>query len=136
VQGIANLVSSKSPSFRDCYTEEVANAFFFGGCTNVVVDGLCYAGEPWLVSNPSFVPQGLAQGVMDRAAQEGIGDAQSDLPAARNVIHNAPPTLPDSRPSGSIHFMRPVSAGEPVGYVKMGASPYSEWIPFCWAEAL
>lgn len=128
VVGMAGAVSVHQPSFRDCYTEEVAHAFFVGGCQNLIIDGLCCAGEPWLGSNPSFIPQGLAQGVMGRAAQEGIGDSQSNLAASSLTIHNGPPTLPDSRPSGSLHFQRP-GADKVVCWVKLGASPWSEWAP-------
>lgn len=130
VVGMAGAVNVHQPSFRDCYTEEVAHAFFVGGCSNLVIDGLCCSGVPWLGSNPSFIPQGVAQGVMGRTAQEGVGDAQSNLAANNLTIHNAPPSVPDARPSGSLHFVRP-GPDRVVGYVKLGASPYSEWAPFC-----
>lgn len=125
----SNVITS---SFRDCYTEENgARSFFLGYAAGITIDTFnCPDGpEPWLLSNPTF-NWGVARNVQGSAADMPIGNYETTLPVSRFVVRTTPPTPPLPLPMGYIWLMRSPFAGQPIGYVKDNASPYSSWSPF------
>lgn len=122
-------------SFRDCYFEENAGTVFLGYATQVVLDSMQCASLPQ-ISNPSFVSGVLRGAQGTHGGDIPLGDSpRSDLAAARLQTQGAaftgnPPAIPNASPMGSIVFNYAPLPGQPVGWVKLGASPYSEWAPF------
>lgn len=133
VVGMATGSNVIGSSFRGCYTEDLgAESFFLGYAAGVTIDTLNCAGEPIRISNPSFNWGVLsnAQGQMGAIMLIG-SDPLIHVPVGvLNVYKNLPPAKPNPHLHSTIIFKLAPLPGDCIGWVKLGASPYSDWVPF------
>ena len=133
VVGMATGSNVIGSSFHGCYTEGLgAESFFLGYAAGITIDTLNCAGEPIRTSNPSFNWGILSnvQGQMGALMPIGTEPLIHVPVAALNTHTNLPPEKPNSYTHGTILFKRAPLPGDYIGWVKLGAAPSSDWVPF------